>query len=381
MLDDKGHVLSSTELIRRAERVLSEGAAQPRPQPPAATDQEVQGARPSDRKASGRANGLRSLAQIARRGMNLRPGRSRLELLEKKTEQLASHLRWVETELQRCLGTIDIVRRQAVAIRIQIASMEQPAAPEAPLGVDAGELAVLHAEVSGLLERLGIPSSSGADIDYAGFEDRFRGESADLKAQQAEYLGFFPPPEAIGKIVDVGCGRGEMVEVLLEAGHEALGVDMDAGMVETCEAKGLPVVQDNAIHYLEGAPEGSLKGIFCAQVIEHLLTSEIERFLVLSLERLRPGGVLLVETINPRSLHALGNHFFADLSHVRPVHPETLRFLCEQVGYSKVDLHERSLHPLAARADQLDGVPLADEVAALLRGVYGFQDYAIVATK
>ena len=191
----------------------------------------------------------------------------------------------------------------------------------------------------------------------------------------------FRSPEAIGKVVDVGCGRGEMVEVLIEAGHEALGVDMDAGMVETCEAKGLPVLQDNAIHYLEGTSEGSLKGIFCAQVIEHLLTSEIERFLALSLDRLRPGGVLLVETINPRSLHALGNHFFADLSHVRPVHPETLRFLCEQVGYSKVDLHERSLHPLAERADHLDGAPLADEVAALLRGVYGYQDYAIVATK
>lgn len=381
MLDDKGHDLSSTELIRKAERLLSERAVQPRPQPPAATEQEVQGTGPSDRNATRRAAVARSFSQARRRWKNLRPGRSRVEMLEERTEQLASHLRWIETELQRCLGTIDIVRRQAVALRIQIASIEQPAAPETPPGVDPGELAVLHAEVSALLERLGIPSSSGADIDYAGFEDRFRGESADLKVQQRDYLDFFPSPEAIGKIVDVGCGRGEMVEVLLEAGHEVLGVDMDASMVETCEAKGLPVLQDNAIHYLEGTAEGSLKGIFCAQVIEHLLTSEIEGFLVLSLERLRPGGVLLVETINPRSLHALGNHFFADLSHVRPVHPETLRFLCEQVGYSKVDLHERSLHPLAERADHLGGIPLADEVAALLRGVYGYQDYAIVATK
>lgn len=381
MLDDKGHDLSSTDLIRKAERLLSASAVQPRPQPPATTEQDKEATGPSDQNTPWRAAGLTSFSQVRRIWENLRPGRSRVQLLEEKTEQLGSHLRWVDTELQRCLGTIDIVRRQAVALRIQIASLEQQPASETPPGVDAGELALLHAEVSTLLERLGIPSSSGADVDYAGFEDRFRGDSANLKVLQQDYLNFFPPPEAIGKIVDIGCGRGEMVEVLIQAGYEALGVDMDTGMVETCEAKGLPVLQDNAIHYLEGASEGSLKGIFCAQVIEHLLTSEIERFLVLSLERLRPGGVLVVETINPRSLHALGNHFFADLSHVRPVHPETLRFLCEQVGYSKVDLQERSLHPLAERAEHLGEVPLADEVAALLRGVYGYQDYAIVATK
>ena len=381
MLDDKGHDLSSTELIRKAERLLSERAVQPRLDPPGATGRVLQETGPSDRGTPRRATRLRSATRIRGRWKNLRPGPSKVELLEERTEQLASHLRWVETELQRCLGTIDIVRRQAVALRIQIASMEQRAPLGPPDIVDPGELAVLHGEVSALLERLGIPSSSGADIDYAGFEDRFRGDSADLKDQQRDYLDFFPAPEALGKIVDVGCGRGEMVEILMEAGHEALGVDIDGSMVETCEAKGLPVVQDNAIHYLEGTSEGSLKGIFCAQVIEHLLTSEIERFLVLSHERLRPGGVLLVETINPRSLHALGNHFFADLSHVRPVHPETLRFLCEQIGFSKIDLHERSLHPLAERADHLGGVPLSDEVAALLRGFYGYQDYAIVATK
>ena len=172
-----------------------------------------------------------------------------------------------------------------------------------------------------------------------------------------------------------------MVEALLEAGHEAIGVDMDSNMVATCEAKGLPVTKDNAIHFLEAASPGSLKGVFCAQVVEHLLTSELERFLQLSYQSLRPGGVLIVETINPRSLHALGNHFFADVSHVRPIHPETLRFLCEQIGFSKVDLEETSLHPLAQQADHLPDGNLSEEVAALLRSVYGYQDYAIMATR
>jgi O-antigen chain-terminating methyltransferase len=98
------------------------------------------------------------------------------------------------------------------------------------------------------------------------------------------------------------------------------------------------------------AHPGSLKGVFSAQVIEHMLTPEIERFLGASLAALRVGGVLVVETINPRSLHALANHFFADLSHVRPVHPETLRFMCEQTGFRDVALVERSLHPAVEAA-------------------------------
>ena len=378
MLDDRGHDLSATELIRRAESLLSEASVQPRTPTPPAPDEALHDSDEEDLSAPVR----QGLGGRIRRGWKgFHPTRSRLEAVESKTVDLASHLRWVEAELQRCLGTIDIVRRQAVALRIQVASMEPPPQGEPGPAVQPAELAVLREEVSTLLERLGVPSSSGPNIDYAGFEDRFRGASADLKVQQQSYLEFFPLPTSIGKVLDVGCGRGEMLEVLREAGYEAIGVDMDAGMIKACESKGLPVEQDNAIHYLEGLQQGSLMGIFCAQVIEHLLTSEIERFLVLALEKLRPGGVLIVETINPRSLHALGNHFFADLSHVRPVHPETLRFLCEQAGYSKVDLHERSLHPLAERADQLGEEPLSAEVAALLRGVYGFQDYAIVATR
>ena len=88
-----------------------------------------------------------------------------------------------------------------------------------------------------------------------------------------------------------------------------------------------------------------------------------------------------METINPRSLYALGNHFFADTSHVRPVHPETLRFICEQVGFSRVQLEERSAHPLMKVADDLPDGELGAAVAALLKSVFGYQDYAIVATK
>jgi O-antigen chain-terminating methyltransferase len=231
------------------------------------------------------------------------------------------------------------------------------------------------------LERIGTSWSGGTEIDYVTFEDRCRGSSEELRKSQERYVSLFPQPGGIGKILDIGCGRGEMLELLTGAGYDVLGVDPDAGMIEVCRSKGLPVVQDNGIHLLEQTDDNSLKGIFCAQVIEHLLTSEVERLMQLAHQKLLVSGVLVVETINPRSLYALANHFFVDTSHVRPVHPETLRFICEQVGFSRVQLEERSAHPLLETADHLPEGEVGAAVGELLKSVFGYQDYAIVATK
>ncbi len=101
----------------------------------------------------------------------------------------------------------------------------------------------------------------------------------------------------------------------------------------------------------------------------------------LAYEKLLRNGVLVMETINPRSFYALGNHFFADTTHVKPVHPETLRFICEQVGFSRVELEERSVHPVMERIGELPEGELGQAVGELLQSVFGYQDYAIVATK
>jgi O-antigen chain-terminating methyltransferase len=191
----------------------------------------------------------------------------------------------------------------------------------------------------------------------------------------------FPKPDGSGKVVDIGCGRGEMLEVLIEAGYDVAGVDLNEEMVEVCRSKGLPVVKDDGIHFLAQIEDSSLRGIFCAQVVEHLLTSEVERMVQLAYQKLLPGGVLVVETINPRSLFALGNHFFADTSHVKPVHPETMRFICEQVGFSQVQLDERSAHPMMGVTDELPADEVGATLGELVRSVFGYQDYAIVATR
>jgi 2-polyprenyl-3-methyl-5-hydroxy-6-metoxy-1,4-benzoquinol methylase len=294
-------------------------------------------------------------------------------------------------DLDRARNTIAEARaalqRQAVQTAAATSALDQLMTRDAELErlvigrASTDEVTTLREQTTQLMERLGVSSAHGASFDYVAFEDRFRGSSDDLAQAQRDYVTKFPPASEPGAIVDIGCGRGEMVEVLRQAGHDALGVDTDANMVALCQRKGLPVELASGTDWLEAARTDSLKGVFCAQVVEHLITPELERFLRASFKALRHGGVLVVETINPRSLHALANHFFADLSHVRPIHPETLRFMCEQAGFAEAALVERSPHPALAEAAALPESATAEMVRELVGTVYGMQDYFIVATK
>jgi hypothetical protein len=165
-------------------------------------------------------------------------------------------------------------------------------------------------------------------IDYFGFETKMRRSRDEIRARQAPYVEDF---RDAAPVVDVGCGRGEFLELLREAGVDARGVDVDADMVAFCRGEGLDVEQGDALGYLERLDEGSLGGIFCAHVVEHLQPPTLVRFLELAAAKLRPGGVFVAETPNPRTLVALQT-FFADLTHEQPLHPETLAFLVRQAG-------------------------------------------------
>lgn len=197
------------------------------------------------------------------------------------------------------------------------------------------------------------------DWRYAGFENRFRGPQEKVREQLESYASLFPPQ---GKVLDLGCGRGEMVEILRERGVDALGIDLNEEMIALCLARGLPCEKGDLIEKLASCEDNSLDGLFSSQVIEHLQPTVLELLIDLCYLKLKPSGVLVLETINPTSVFALVQVYFLDPSHQRPVHPQNLKFLLETAGFKKIEI--RYSAPLAG--ERLKEIPGSDERTTLL---------------
>ena len=182
-------------------------------------------------------------------------------------------------------------------------------------------------------QRLGYRASNGTNGGpfYLGFEEIFRGPEALIRAQQRVYLPLLEPRS---DVVDIGCGRGEMLDLLREARVSAWGVDSDPDMVGRCRAKGHCVEQTDAIMFLRDRPPASLGAIFTAQVIEHFAFDVMKEFLALCRSRLRQGGLLIAETVNPHSLEAFKT-FHTDLTHQRPIFPEVALAFCQLSGFEQ----------------------------------------------
>ena len=223
-----------------------------------------------------------------------------------------------------------------------------------------------------------VQPSAAAIPDYFAFESRMRGSTTAIRARQQVYLDDFC---AAAPVLDVGCGRGEFLGLLRDAGIEATGVDADADMAAFARGEGLDVVQADALAHLAALPDGSLGGIFASQLVEHLPPAVLFRLLELAVAKLRPGGLLVAETINPLSPLALRN-YFADLTHAQPVVPETLELLARQAGFAEVGtryLNEPERR-LVVPADGAAGDAVAAENARRLNEVvFAPLDYAIVA--
>jgi 2-polyprenyl-3-methyl-5-hydroxy-6-metoxy-1,4-benzoquinol methylase len=177
-------------------------------------------------------------------------------------------------------------------------------------------------------------------------------------------------------VLDIGCGRGEFLSLLREAGVEARGIDADADMVAYATGEGLDVEQADAVAYLEALDDGSLGGVFAAQVVEHLPPAALVRLLELAAAKLRPGGLLVAETINPLSPLALRS-YFADLTHEQPLVPGTLVLLAEQAGFRDVDV--RYANEPEERLAVPDDPLIAGNVRRLNELLFGPLDYAILA--
>jgi O-antigen chain-terminating methyltransferase len=172
-------------------------------------------------------------------------------------------------------------------------------------------------------------------VQYADFERRFRGGSEEITSRLARYLPLFPEG---GEVLDIGCGRGEFLALLREGGRRAVGIDVSDSMLEEAHGRGLAAIRADALAYLKKRPAASLDGIFSSQVVEHFAPEYLRRVIAECFRVLRPGAVLLLETINPLSLFALSRIYFLDPTHQRPLHPEYLRYLLESSGFVGVEI-------------------------------------------
>jgi O-antigen chain-terminating methyltransferase len=211
--------------------------------------------------------------------------------------------------------------------------------------------------------------------DYFAFETRMRGDSEEIRRRQQVYVEDFRGCEPV---LDLGCGRGEFLALLRAAGIEARGVDADADMVAYAQGEGLDVEQGDALAALESLEDGSLGGIFAAQLLEHLPPPTLNRLLELAATKLRSGGLLVAETINPLSPLALRN-YFADLTHAQPLVPETLELLARQAGFASVE--KRFVNEPEQRLTAPDDPVLAANVARLNELLFAPLDYAILARR
>jgi O-antigen chain-terminating methyltransferase len=170
-------------------------------------------------------------------------------------------------------------------------------------------------------------------VDLLFYTDAFRGSEASIAARQQRYLPYFSGRD---NVLDVGCGRGEFLRLLHDSGVRAHGVELDAELALSCQERGLEVRCADAIEYLAALPEGTLGGIFCAQVVEHMQSEALLRFVALAQRTLQAGAPMVIETLNPESLLVLYRWFWMDLTHVRLVHPETLQLLMRAQGFRDV---------------------------------------------
>ena len=228
------------------------------------------------------------------------------------------------------------------------------------------------------------------DHIYFLFEQKYRGSEEDIKERQRRYLPYF-----LGKnnVLDIGCGRGEFLALLGENGISAVGIDLNEEMVFRCKEKGSDVSQADAISYLESIPEESLGGVFAAHIIEHLNHNVLLEFIQLCQAKLKKGGYVIFETPNPLSILVSASYFHLDLSHIKPIHPDGIKFLMESNGFENVSIEYLSPFPKEA---QLPVITLSDSMSEYEKNcfgtlneniikindlIFGYQDYCIISKK
>jgi len=223
---------------------------------------------------------------------------------------------------------------------------------------------------------------------YLLLENRYRGSEEEIGSRTRIYQEIFR--NARGAVLDIGSGRGELLRLFKAAGIESYGIDLDTVMVNLANSNGCKTFYGDGIAHLRTLPDAALGGVVAIQVVEHLTREQIKELCDLVKQKVRPGGRIAFETINPQSLLALSSNYFRDPTHVWPMHPDTLGYMATLAGLKIVET--RMLSPVSPN-HLLKEIPvdsshtpavgdainrINENISQLNRLLYGYQDYCIV---
>ena len=226
----------------------------------------------------------------------------------------------------------------------------------------------------------GAAKARSVDAAYAAFEERFRGAPEEIKARLAIYLPLIREAGAgsmEAPVLDVGCGRGDWLDLLRTSGLTATGVDLNTMNLDDCRKCGLDVVEGDAVQYLRSVADECFGAVTAMHVVEHLPFTEFVALLEEAYRVLRPGGVLVLETPNPENLLVGSCNFWFDPTHQRPLPPATLCFFVEAHGFERMDVLRLHPYPDSERLEEGEG----EVVRRINQMFYGPQDFAVVARK
>ena len=317
-------------------------------------------------------------------------------LVEAARREVEAHVRfeWLLLQfLQTITGYVDTKDRSGGGpeLREQMALVQQ-------------RLAMVERELLRGIERYDAPAARAAgtyaqppsvftDLGsavYLGFEDRFRGTTGNIRERIESYVPLFA---GASNVLDVGCGRGEMLDLLRLEGVTARGIDTNQAMVDECRSRGLDVERVDALTFLDAQADASLGGLIAIQVVEHFEPAYLVRVLQAAYQKLRPGAPLVLETINPACWMAFFETYIRDLTHARPLHPDTLRYLVQATGFTSVNIEYRAPVTESDRLGRVSTPAGADTATAAIAAavndhadklnarLFSSMDYAIVARR
>ncbi|MGB2716197.1 MAG: class I SAM-dependent methyltransferase [Vicinamibacterales bacterium] len=294
----------------------------------------------------------------------------------KRWESLMTRAERLSAEQVELRATVAIAHQAALTMKRELGERVQQVQ-----GVQRGHQVhrVQQSEVHGALDA----------YKYVGFENQFRGSRETIRQRLEGYVPFF---EGASNVLDVGCGRGELLDLLRSRGIKAQGIDLNHEMVEECRARGLDVTEADAVTHLSSLPDASLGGVIAVQVVEHLEPDYLLRFLELAFHKVQNGGRIILETLNPACWVAFFESYIRDITHRWPLHPETLKYFVLASGFTAASIEWRS--PVA-KQQRLQTLPLTApdalppelveafnaNVEKLNARMFTHMDYAIVGVK